>query len=449
MNNVLERWFGLSRAGTSVRAEVRGGLVTFLAMSYIIFVQPAVLSGAGMDFGAVMVASCISSALATLVMALWANYPVALAPCMGENFFFVSVVAGVVTGSKVPWQTALAAVFVSGMLFLLLSLVKLREALIDRLPASLKFAIPAGIGLFIAFIGMQNLGLVVAAPGSMVRLGNLASGPVLLGLGGLLLCAVLMALRVAGAMLWSMMAVLAAGLLLGFIRWQGLVDLPPDPRPVLLQLDFAGLLDLAMLPVVVLFLFMVLFDTVGTLVGVGQQAGLMKNGTLERASRALVADAVGTTAGALLGTSTVSSYIESAAGVAAGARTGLASVVTALCFLAALFFYPLIKMAGGGVVLADGRVLQPVTAPVLIAVGAMMLSSARHIGWDDFSEALPAFLVLAGIPLTYSIADGLALGFVAWPIIKLLSGRARQIPWLVLVLAVLLGGVFVMKAMLA
>jgi len=449
MNNVLERWFGLSRAGTSVRAEVRGGLVTFLAMSYIIFVQPAVLSGAGMDFGAVMVASCISSALATLVMALWANYPVALAPCMGENFFFVSVVAGVVTGSKVPWQTALAAVFVSGMLFLLLSLVKLREALIDRLPASLKFAIPAGIGLFIAFIGMQNLGLVVAAPGSMVRLGNLASGPVLLGLGGLLLCAVLMALRVAGAMLWSMMAVLAAGLLLGFIRWQGLVDLPPDPRPVLLQLDFAGLLDLAMLPVVVLFLFMVLFDTVGTLVGVGQQAGLMKNGTLERASRALVADAVGTTAGALLGTSTVSSYIESAAGVAAGARTGLASVVTALCFLAALFFYQLIKMAGGGVVLADGRVLQPVTAPVLIAVGAMMLSSARHIGWDDFSEALPAFLVLAGIPLTYSIADGLALGFVAWPIIKLLSGRARQIPWLVLVLAVLLGGVFVMKAMLA
>jgi len=447
--SLLDRWFGFSRAGSSLRAEVRGGLVTFLAMSYIIFVQPAVLAGAGMDFGAVMVATCISSALATLVMAFWANYPVALAPCMGENFFFVSVVTGVVTGSKVPWQTALAAVFVSGVLFLILSLVKLREALIDKLPASLKFAIPAGIGLFIAFIGMQNLGLVVAAPGSMVRLGNLASGPVLLGLGGLLLCAVLMTLGVAGAMLWSMLAVLAAGLLFGFIRWQGVVDVPPDPRPVLLQLDFAGLLDLAMLPVVVLFLFMVLFDTVGTLVGVGQQAGLMKDGKLERASRALAADAIGTTAGALLGTSTVSSYIESAAGVAAGARTGLASVVTALCFLAALFFYPLIKMAGGGVALADGQVLQPVTAPVLIAVGALMLSSARHIEWDDFSEALPAFLVLAGIPLTYSIADGLALGFVAWPLIKLLSGRARQIPWLVLVLAVLLGGVFVMKAMLA
>ncbi len=443
---MLQRLFRLSEHGTTVRAEVRGGLVTFLTMSYIIFVQPGVLAAAGMDFGAVMVATCLASALATFVMAFGANYPVALAPCMGENFFFVTVVLGVVTGSAVSWRIALAAVFVSGVLFLLLSLFRLREAIIAALPLSLKYAIPAGIGMFIALIGMQQGGLVVAAKGSMVKLGDLSSGPVLLTLFGLVLTSVLLVLKVRGAILWGLLAATLAGLPFGLTSYHGLVDLPPDISPVFLGMDLPGLWDLAMIPVVVIFLFMVLFDTIGTLVGVGQQAGLMKNGKLERAGRALLSDAVGTTAGALLGTSTVSSYIESAAGVAAGARTGLAAAVCGLLFLLALFFFPLVQMVGGGVELAEGVFLHPVTAPVMILVGSMMMRAVREIPFDDPSEAIPAFLVVMGMPLTYSIADGLALGFIAYPILKLFSGRAREVPLLVYIMAVLLGGVFALKA---
>jgi adenine/guanine/hypoxanthine permease len=448
MRALLQRFFKLQENNTSVRAEVRGGLVTFLTMSYIIFVQPGVLSAAGMDFGAVMVATCLASALATFVMAFGANYPVALAPCMGENFFFVTVVTGVVTGTVVSWQVALAAVFLSGLLFLVLSLFKLREAIVDALPLSLKYAIPVGIGVFIAFIGMQQGGLVVAAKGSMVKLGDLASGPALLTLFGLLLTSVLLVLRVKGAILFGLLASTLAGLPFELTVYHGVVDLPPDLSPVFLQMDLAGLLDLAMVPVVVIFLFMVLFDTIGTLIGVGQQAGLMKKGKLERVGRALLSDAVGTTAGAMLGTSTVSSYIESAAGVAAGARTGLAAVTTGLLFLLALFFFPLVKMVGGGVEVAEGVFLHPVTAPVMILVGSMMVRSVKEIPWDDHAEAIPAFLVILGIPLTYSIADGLALGFIAYPVLKLFSGRGREISALVYVLAVLLGGVFVLKALL-
>jgi AGZA family xanthine/uracil permease-like MFS transporter len=443
MHALLERWFHLQENQTTVRAEIRGGLVTFLTLSYIIFVQPGVLSLAGMDFGAVMVATCLASALATFAMAFGANYPVALAPCMGETFFFVTVVAGGVTGAAVSWQAALAAVFVSGVLFLLLSAFRLREAIIDTLPLSLKFAIPAGIGLFIAFIGLQQGGLVVASPGSMVTLGALASKPVLLTLFGLLLTAVLLAREVKGAILWGLLGSTALALPLGLTSYQGILAAPPSLAPVFLQLDLAALLDVAMIPVVVIFLFMVLFDTIGTLVGVGQQAGLMKDGKLARAGRALLADAIGTTAGACLGTSTVSSYIESAAGVAAGARTGLAGVVTGL-----LFFAPLVAMVGGGFEVSKGVFLHPITAPVMILVGSMMARAVREIPWDAPDEAIPAFLVLLGIPLTYSIADGLALGFVAYPLLKLLSGKARQVPVLVYVMAILLGGVFVLKASL-
>jgi len=368
---------------------------------------------------------------------------------MGENFFFLTVVLGGVTGTAVSWEAALAAVFVSGVLFLVLSLFRLREAIFDALPLSLKFAIPAGIGVFIAFIGLQQGGLVVDAPGSLVKLGDLSSGPVLLALFGLVLISVLMVLQVKGAILWGLLASTAVGLPFGLTTWHGVVDRPPDLSPVLLKMDLAALLDLAMIPVVVIFLFMVLFDTIGTLVGVGQQAGLMKDGKLDRVGRALLSDAVGTTAGAMLGTSTVSSYIESAAGVAAGARTGLASVVTGLLFLAAVFFYPLVRMVGGGIEVAEGVFLYPVTAPVMVLVGSMMVRTVRDIPWDDPSEAIPAFLVILGMPLTYSIADGLALGFVAYPLLKLLSGRGREVSALVYVMAVLLGGVFVLKATVA
>jgi AGZA family xanthine/uracil permease-like MFS transporter len=443
---LLQRLFKLQENQTSVRAEFRGGVVTFLTMSYIIFVQPGVLSQAGMDFGAVMVATCLASALATFVMAFGANYPVALAPCMGENFFFLTVVLGVVTGTAVSWQAALAAVFVSGVLFLLMSLFRLREAIFDAIPLSLKFAIPAGIGVFIAFIGMQQGGLVVAAKGSMVKLGDLSSGPALLTLFGLVLISVLMTLKVKGAILIGLIVTTLVGLPFELTVYHGVVDLPPDISPVFLQMDLAGLLDVAMIPVVVIFLFMVLFDTIGTLVGVGQQAGLMKDGKLERVGRALLSDAVGTTAGAMLGTSTVSSYIESAAGVSAGARTGLASVVCGVLFLLALFFYPLVQMVGGGVEVAEGVFLHPVTAPVMILVGSMMVKAVKEIPWDEPSEAIPAFLIILGMPLTYSIADGLALGFIAYPLLKLCSGKGREVSVLVYVMAVLLGGVFVLKA---
>ncbi|MBM4063735.1 MAG: NCS2 family permease, partial [Planctomycetes bacterium] len=386
------------------------------------------------------------AALATFVMAFAANYPVALAPCMGENFFFVAVVTGAVTGRPVPWQIALAAVFASGALFLILSLFRFREAVFAAIPRSLLAAIPAGIGLFLAFIGLQQGGLVVGAPGSLVKLGDLSAPPALLCLFGLVLVAALLALRVRGALLWSLLASTLVGLPFGLTSWRGAFAVPPDPSPVLLQLDLRGLLDVAMLPVVAIFLFMVLFDTIGTLAGVGQQAGLVRDGKLERAGPALLADAVGTTAGALLGTSTVSSYIESAAGVAAGARTGLASVATGVLFLLALFCFPLVQMVGGGVEVAPKVFLHPITAPVLIAVGWMMMRSVREIDWEDPRESVPAFLLIAGMPLTFSIADGLALGFVAWPLLRLLTGRGREVPWLVYVLAVLLGGVFALKA---
>jgi adenine/guanine/hypoxanthine permease len=449
LSELLQGLFKLKENETTIRTEVRGGVVTFLTMSYIIFVQPGVLASVGMDFGAVMVATCLASALATFVMAFGANYPVALAPAMGENFFFVTVVAGVVTGSAVSWQIALAAVLLSGVIFLILALFKVRQAIMDSLPSSLKYAIPAGIGVFIAFIGMQQGGLVVAAPGSMVRMGDLSSGPALLTLFGLILISVLLVLKIKGAILWGLLAATLLGLPFELTSYHGIVDLPPDISPTFMQLDLKGLLDITIIPVVIIFLFMDLFDTIGTLVGVGQQAGLMRDGKLPRAGRALLSDAVGTTAGAMLGTSTVSSYIESATGVAEGARTGLASLVTGLLFLLALFFFPLVQMVGGGVQVAEGVFLHPITAPVMILVGSMMIRSVKEIPWGDHSEAIPAFLVILGMPLTYSIADGLALGFIAYPLLKLFSGKGREVSSLVYIMAVLLGGVFVLKAVLA
>lgn len=435
---MLERLFGLRAQGTTVRAEVRAGAVTFLTMAYIIFVQPAVLSGAGMDFGAVMTATCLAAALGSLLMALLANYPIALAPGMGENFFFVSVATGGATGVAVGWRAALAAVFVSGVVFLLLGALRLRERLFEVVPASLKHAIAAGIGLFVAFLGLKDGGLIVGAPGALVRLGDLKSPATLLALGGLALAAVLQARRVAGALLWAMLASAGAAAALGLVHFKGLVGAPPSLAPVLGQLDLGALADPRMVPVVATFLFMVLFDTVGTLIGVGAQAGLVRDGRLERGGRAFLADAAATTAGAALGTSTVTAYIESSAGVAAGGRTGLTAVTTAALFLVAPLFAPLVELVGGGVPVG-GAVLHPITAPALVLVGSLMARSLKEVAWDDPVEALPAFLVVVGVPLTSSIADGLALGFVASPLLRLATGRGREVPallWLVAALFV-------------
>jgi len=464
---MLERAFKLSENGTTARTEFAAGLTTFLTMSYIIFVQPAVLSGVmfgqptGMDFGAITTATCLAAALASAIMGLYARYPIAQAPGMGENFFFVftAIPVAAAAGAAVPWATALGAVFISGVLFLVLSLVGAREAVMNAISPSMKHAIAGGIGLFIAFIGLQNAGLIVKDPGTAVRLNpHFASPDLIVFFTGLLVAASLHARRIRGSILWGILAggllavamklllplagpavtgarlVAESGLVTRFEIADHLVAAPPSLGPTLLQMDLRGALSLAMLPVVAIFLFMVFFDTVGTLVGVAQQARLMRDDRLPRARQAFVSDAVGTVAGAALGTSTVTSYIESATGVEQGGRTGLTAVTVAVLFLVALFFSPVVEMLGG---------YAPVTAPALVLVGGMMLRNVRHIDWDDYTELLPSFLVLLGIPLSYSIADGLALGFIAYPLLKLLGGRVREVRWVSWLVATLLLGYFV------
>jgi AGZA family xanthine/uracil permease-like MFS transporter len=458
MSGWLDRAFGLRDRGTDVRTEVLAGATTFLAMAYIIFVQPAVLSGAmfgidtGMDFGAVTAATCLSAALATALMGLWARYPVAQAPGMGENVFFVltAIPAAAAAGAREPWRVALGMVFLSGVLFLALSFFGVRERILHALSPSQRAAIAGGIGLFIAFIGLQNAGLVAKDPGTAVRLTrDLASSDLLVFAVGLVVGGGLLARRVRGAFLWGIGAALGTALVLRgvaaafpgaaaafadsalvtrFHLAQGVVSAPPSLAPTFLKMDVAGALAPAMIPLVIVFLFMVLFDTVGTLVAVGSRAGLVKDGKLERATQALASDASGTTLGALLGTSTVTSYIESAAGVEQGGRTGLTAVTTAALFVLALFFTPVVEMVGS---------YAPITAPALVLVGALMVGTLREIAWEDPTEALPAFVTLIGIPLTYSIADGLALGFLAYPAVKIFAGRGRETGWIFHVLGVL------------
>jgi len=434
MIRALERWFGLSGHGTTTRTEVTAGLTTFLALAYIVFVQPAVLSAAGMDFGAVMTATCLASAFATLLMGLMANYPIAVAPAMGHNFFFAF---SVVVGMKVPWPVALGAVAIAGIIFILTAGVGLREKLITALPPFLQRAIAVGIGLLIALIGLEWSGLVVASPGTLVTLGNLRSPPTLLALFGLALTAVLHARGVRAAILAGMVASALAGWATGLVTFHGVASAPPSLAPTFLKLDIAGALSPALWPVILIFFFLALFDSVGTLVGVAGQAGLLVNGTLPRARQALLADAVGTVAGAGLGTSTVTAYIESATGVAAGGRTGLASVVTALLLLASLFFSPLVRMIGGGYDAGQGIVLYPVVAPALILVGTLMMREVRHIGWEDPTEAVPAFLTMIVMPLAMSITEGIAFGFVSAVLLKLATRRGDELHWLIYVFAVL------------
>jgi AGZA family xanthine/uracil permease-like MFS transporter len=403
-------------------------------MAYIIFVQPAVLSAAGMDFGSVLVATCLASGIATLLMALLANYPIAVAPALGHNFFFAFSVC---VGMKVPWQVALGAVAVAGTLFILTAGIGLREKLITAIPESLKHAIAVGIGLLIALIGLEWGGIVVGSPGTLVTLGPLASPPALLTIFGLLVTAILMARRVTGALLIGIAASTVVGLATGPVRYQGIMSPPLSLAPTFLKLDLAGAFSPAMVPVIFVFLFLALFDSVGTLVGVASQAGLMREGILPRARQALLADAIGTVAGAALGTSTVTAYVESSTGVSAGGRTGLANVVTASLFFVSLFFFPLVRMIGGGYPEAEGRVLYPVVAPALVLVGTMMMAGVRAIRWEDPTDAIPAFLTIVMMPLAVSITDGIAFGFISYSILKLATGRSREADWLVYLFATL------------
>jgi AGZA family xanthine/uracil permease-like MFS transporter len=463
----LDRFFKLSENNTGVRREVIAGLITFLTMAYIIFVQPAVLSGAifnmdtGMDFGAVTTATCISAALATAIMGLYARYPIAQAPGMGENFFFVfsAIPAAAAAGFANAWEVALGVVFISGVLFLILSVSGVRKIIIDAISPSMKNGIAVGIGLFIAFIGLQNTGLILKDPGTAVRLNTRFESPdLIVFFFGLLLTAALYARRIGGAILWGIAGATLLTIVLRLILpnlppsisdsklvsesllithfkvAQGIFSLPPSLAPTFLKMDIVNALSISMLPFIVIFLFMNVFDTIGTLIGVSEQAGFIKDDKLPRANEALLSDAVGTTVGACLGTSTVVSFIESAAGVEYGGRTGLTALTTALLFLLAPFFSPLIAMVGS---------YAPITAPALVIVGSMMIRNVTKINWADYSEAIPSFITIIGIPLTYSISDGLALGFISYPVIKLFSGRGKEVKWLMYVLAFILIGYFV------
>jgi len=440
IGRVLERIFHLEELSTDIRTEVLGGATTFMTMAYIVFVNPQILSQTGMDFDAVMAATCLSAGVATWAMGLAANYPIALAPGMGENLFFLSVVVGM----GVSWQVALAAVFVSGLVFLLLTFLRVRELIIDSVPANLKLAIAVGIGLYVAFLGLVGAGIVARGETGLLRLGDISQTPTLVACAGLLLTATLMARQTKGAILVGILFTLLLSWSIGLVEWQGLVSAPPSIAPTFLHLDLRGLLDIAMIPVITIFLFMAVFDAIGTLIGVSQQAGLLQDGKLPRATPALLADSSGTVLGGLLGTSTVTAYIESSTGVQAGARTGLANMVTGSLFFLALFFAPLVRMVGGGVPGDDGAVLQPMTAPALIVVGSLIAACVRFIDWSDLTESFPAFLVIMGIPLTCSIADGIAFGFITYPILKLLSGRGREAS----LLTYLLGAIFAVRYLL-
>jgi adenine/guanine/hypoxanthine permease len=429
----LERRFGLAEHGTTVRTEVIAGVTTFLTMAYIIFVQPAVLGAAGMDFGAVLAATCLSTAFASILMAVLANYPIAVAPAMGHNFFFAY---SVVIGMHVPWRIALGAVAIAGVVFVVTAGIGLRERVITAIPTSLKHAIAAGIGLLIATIGLEWGGLVVASPGTLVTLGDLRAPAAIVALVALGVSAILMARRVPGAFLWGILTAALVGAPLGVLRYGGVAAAPPSLAPTLLQLDVRGALAPGMLTTVFVFFFLALFDSIGTLVGVGEQAGLMRGGTLPRAREALLADAVGTVAGAALGTSTVTAYIESSAGIAAGGRTGLTSLVVAGLFVLSLFFYPLVRAVGGGFA-ANGATLYPVIAAPLILVGTMMIGGLRHVDWSDPTEGVPAFLTLVIMPLATSITEGVAFGVVSYATLKLASARAREVHPLIYAFAVL------------
>ncbi len=431
---VLRGLFKLEENQTTVKTELVAGVTTFMTLSYILFVQPTVLSACGMDFAAVLAATCIASALATFGMAFFANYPIALAPGMGQNFFFAYTV---VLQMGVSWPKALGAVFLSGVLFLLLSFFGFREKLIDGIPDSLKEAIAVGIGLFIALVGFQWAGIVVGAPGTLLRLGPLKSAPVLLSLFGLAFTVILMTLRARGAILWGILATAIVGLPLGVVRYHGMTGPPPSIQPTLFRLDVAGALDLGLASVVFVFFFLALFDSVGTLIGVSSQAGMLVGGKLPRARQALAADAFGSVAGALLGTSTVTAYVESAAGVAEGGRTGLANIVTGTLMLLSLFLYPLTRMIGEGVALPGGTRIYPVVAPALIVVGSLMLRNVKKIDWDDNTEAIPAFLTMIMMPFAFSITEGIAFGFISCALLKLITRRHKEVHWIVHVFALL------------
>jgi AGZA family xanthine/uracil permease-like MFS transporter len=424
----MERFFQLRQNGTTIRTEILAGLTTFMTMAYILVVNPAILGkDGGMDLGAVFVATALSSAIGSLLMGLLANYPVALAPGMGLNAYFTYTV---VLGMGVPWQTALGAVFISGFLFLLLTVTKVRETIINAIPTGMKHAVSGGIGLFIAFVGLKNAGIIVSNEATLVSLNaNLADPNVLLTFFGLIVTIFFLVRKVRGGIFYAMLTTAVVGMIAGVVPLpKGIVSAPPSIAPTFLQLDILDALNMGLFTIIFAFLFVDLFDNTGTLVGVTNQAGFLKDGKLPRAGRALTADALASMGGSLLGTSTVTSYIESSAGVAAGGRTGLTAVATAGFFVLSIFFFPVVETVAS---------TAAVTSPALIVVGVMMAASLKEIEWKEMAEAIPAFLTMMLMPLTFSIATGIALGFIAYPLAKLFAGQGRQVHPVMYVLGIL------------
>jgi AGZA family xanthine/uracil permease-like MFS transporter len=420
---LIERFFRLNENHTTIRQEVLGGLTTFLTMAYIVVVNPQILAQAGMPVEGVVFATCLSAAAATLVMGLYANYPIALAPGMSLNAYFTYSVC---LGMHIPWRTALGVVFLSGVVFLVLTVTRVREQIVNGMPDCLKHATATGIGFFIAFVGLRNAKLVVANSATFVGLGSFADHEVQTACFGLALTLVLMARKVNGAILIGIFGTTLLGMLRGISKWPSAIVSIPHPSATFLQLDLRSAIHLGFLEILFAFLFVDLFDNVGTLVGVCEQGGFIKDGKIPRVGRALVADAVGTIFGSVAGTSTVTSYIESVAGIAVGARTGLSNMVVAALFLMAMFCSPLAAAIPGYA-----------TAPALILVGALMTQSIAHIVWADFSEAVPAFITMLAMPLTFSIATGLSLGLISYTVVKAASGKLREINALVWILTVL------------
>jgi adenine/guanine/hypoxanthine permease len=405
----LDRYFELTQNGTNVRTEMMAGLTTFLTMAYIIFVNPQILANAGMDKGAVFVATCLAAAASTLVMGLYANYPIALAPGMGLNAFFAFTV---VLTYKYTWQQALAAVFLSGVAFFLISVFRIRQYVIDAIPQNLKLAVSAGVGLFLGIIALQTSGVVVDHPATLVTLGDLKKPAAILAIAGFVLIAALTARNVIGGTLIGILLVTLIGLPLGLTQYSGIVSLPPSLAPTFLQLDFSRTFELTFLIVVFSILFVDVFDNAGTLIGVTHRTGLMQEGKLPRMKEALISDSFAAMFGALVGTSTTTSYIESASGVSAGGRTGLTAVVVALLFLLALFFAPL-----------AGMIPAYASAAALLYVACLMTRGLAEIDWSDVTEYAPAVVTAVAMPLTYSIATGIGLGFITYALIKILAAK--------------------------
>lgn len=425
---MLQKLFGFVLSSMTVKREVIAGITTFLTMAYILAVNPSILSDAGMDKGAVFTATVISSVLATLVMAMYAKLPFALAPGMGLNAFFAYTV---VLTMGYSWQFALTAVFIEGIIFILLTLTGLRQKIVDSMPLVLRRAISPGIGFFIAFIGLKNAGIVSASPATFVTMGNLHDPAVLLAAFGILLSAVLLIKKVTGALLIGILVTTVIGIPLGVTHFSSVLDVPPSIAPIVMKFEWHNVLSFDMAICVLTFLFIDMFDTIGTLLGVSHRAGMVdEKGNIPHLTEAFMADAIGTAAGAMLGTSTVTTYVESASGVNAGGRSGLTSFTTAICFVLALFLAPLFL-----------AIPAQATAPALVLVGVMMMTDVSKLHLGDFADAVPAFVCIALMPLTYSISDGILMGLITYVLLRIFAGRYRELKLGMIVLAVL----FVLK----